>query len=670
MSRFRFLSIPFALLVFTVFAFGLLLNRLGFYQDDWHFVYNAYARGTGSMWPLLYTDGRPLAAWPYVLGFSLIGFSPLPWQILSVLLRWLTGLGFFLTMDQLWPGHRQRNFFVALIFTIHPFFTLQPLSVAYAPHWTAFALYTFSLYWMIRAITEPQKAIRNSALAIIFTAAHIFTIEYFAGLELVRPLLLWLALRTYAPRPRLKKWAAYWLPYLLIFLAFVIWRRYIFNGPRAEMPGVDQLLGNPFGTMLYYAQVIWADINLILVNAWTRTVEARFFDFSDGTNLWILAIGLLTGLAAFWFARRLPPNEDSPSPNWQLESILLGATWLVAGLAPTYAIGEIIFLRNPLWSSRLGLASLPGAALLTWMALDTLLAAPKARFVVLAILAGLAASWNTRNANEYRWAWARQERLYQQLTERAPALAPNTAILAEQEILPYMGDYPTTYGVNSIYARQKTATARAPLWFFAVSESFLDQQNTLLEGIPLQAERHISTFSGNSLTALFISYNDALSPCLWVLAPDSANLKDLSPFLRKAGTISALGQIQPRTAPGPSFLDLIHSPGPLNWCTLYQKSDLARQYKEWEQIRQNWEVAQSNKLHPFHGYEYIPFIEAYAHLEEWETAYELMRNANRANAGMDTVLCPLWAKIMIETKPSPQRDKMSQQMAEKIGCGP
>ena len=34
-------SIPLALLAAHILAFGLLLPFLGYYQDDWHFVYYA-----------------------------------------------------------------------------------------------------------------------------------------------------------------------------------------------------------------------------------------------------------------------------------------------------------------------------------------------------------------------------------------------------------------------------------------------------------------------------------------------------------------------------------------------------------------------------------------------------------------------------------------------------
>jgi hypothetical protein len=256
------------------------------------------------------------------------------------------------------------------------------------------------------------------------------------------------------------------------------------------------------------------------------------------------------------------------------------------------------------------------------------------------------------------------------LAERAPTLLPNTAIIAEQEILPYMGDYPTAYGINATYAQKETGTSHVPYWFFAVSENFWGQESALLAGgMPLEAERHISTFSGDSRKSLFIAYDDSLSPCLWVLGPDSANLKDLSSFLRKASAISALDRIENLPAET-SFPGLLGKPDNLAWCTIYQRSDLAKQFEEWEQVRQNWQFAQMNGLHPFHSYEYLPFIEAYAHLGDWETAYDLTRTANRVNAGMDSVLCPLWGRLETSATASPERDEAVARIKDKIGCQP
>ncbi len=72
-----------ALIVGGILAFGLLLPSLGFFQDDWHFIHYGSAAGARGMLEFLTMDGRPTAAWVYATLYPLLGFSPLPWHVLS-----------------------------------------------------------------------------------------------------------------------------------------------------------------------------------------------------------------------------------------------------------------------------------------------------------------------------------------------------------------------------------------------------------------------------------------------------------------------------------------------------------------------------------------------------------------------------------------------------------
>ena len=186
--RFTKNSAPFALLGAMVLAYGLLIPWLGFYQDDWHHVYYAYARGIDSLWELLSYDGRPFAGWVYVTGFSLLGFKPIAWQISTLILRWLTVSFIWAVFEQLWPDRTRQNFTAALFFAIYPFFLIQPLSVAYAVHWSGYLLYALSMWLMLLAVKYPRRFALFTVLALAAEAIQLFTLEYFAGIELLRPI--------------------------------------------------------------------------------------------------------------------------------------------------------------------------------------------------------------------------------------------------------------------------------------------------------------------------------------------------------------------------------------------------------------------------------------------------------------------------------------------------
>jgi hypothetical protein len=663
-QRLKQWNVPLALLTACLLAFGVLIPRLGFYQDDWHFVYNAYARGTQSMWPLLYSDGRPWAAWPYVVGFKLLGFAPLGWHLLSFGLRWLTSLLFWLTLRELWPKHPWRNFAAALLFAIHPFFTLQSLAVAYAPHWVAFSLYAASLYTMLLAVREPRRFWLWFSLSLAAMAVEIFTIEYFAGLELVRPLILWFALRgesTFATRRFWRVWAGY----LAVFAAFVVWRSVIFDGPRAVLPGLERLAADPLAGALYYAKVIWADVVSLLAGAWANTLQPQLFNLAQSANVKALALGALAaGLGYILFTRWMHQRRAGRDlSSWRAEAALIGLAWIVGGLAPAYAIDEVVFLRNPLWSSRLALAALPGAALLTWAALDWFVRAEKPRTVLLCLLVGLAVAFNANKGNEFSRVWQEELRFYQQLQLRAPSIEPGTAIISEEEFVTYMGDYPVSFAVNAAYAEPQSQSAQIPLWYFPISSSLPGRMDDLFSGMDLQVEQYSSTFSGNSLQALYISYSSSLSPCLWVLGPESAELTRTSAFLRTAGTVSDLARIS-NTASGGGLLPAARQ----DWCATFQRGDLGRQLGEWERVAALWNEAETSGLAPYHAYEFSPFVEAFLHLQDWEAARRLTVRANQINDGAEKMYCALWAELAAPADASPERDAAMDEIDSRLDC--
>jgi hypothetical protein len=78
---------PFLFLIIAFLGFGLLANRLGFYQDDWPYVFFAFNKGIPSLAQELFYDSRPNAAWLYIGMFNLLGFSPIMWHIAALIFR-------------------------------------------------------------------------------------------------------------------------------------------------------------------------------------------------------------------------------------------------------------------------------------------------------------------------------------------------------------------------------------------------------------------------------------------------------------------------------------------------------------------------------------------------------------------------------------------------------
>ncbi|HMB23766.1 MAG TPA: hypothetical protein VKP08_13075, partial [Anaerolineales bacterium] len=103
--RFSEKAIPVIFLFVLFLAFGLVISSLGIYQDDWMFVYNAYAGGVKGLWDFLNADATPFSSFVNVALFYLLGFKPLYWHLASLIARWATVTVFWLVLRRLWPAN-------------------------------------------------------------------------------------------------------------------------------------------------------------------------------------------------------------------------------------------------------------------------------------------------------------------------------------------------------------------------------------------------------------------------------------------------------------------------------------------------------------------------------------------------------------------------------------
>ncbi|HLE52842.1 MAG TPA: hypothetical protein VI755_12305, partial [Anaerolineales bacterium] len=371
--RFSSRTVPFALLATLIMAFGLLVKDLGFYQDDWHHIYFGHTLGISKMWDMFLYDGRPLAAVLYIIGFKVLGFAPLHWHISTLALRALTILFTWLIFRGIWPGRRRQAAWAALLFVVYPIFKLQPLAVAYTVHWTGYLLFVISIWAMVQSIRQPRWYWGYFGLALLTCGLHLAFIEYFSGVELARPFILRLLLSEegQTTRRRLIKTLRQWLPYLLIWVAFYIYRIYLIPQPEPgyarNVPAVlFDLFSAPLPTAVKLVQDILQDVLYLLVNVWSNVFTPDLFKITQPANLKILLIASAAGLALFFYLRRLESGEDEANETrqpWHRSALWLGLVLTVVGPIPAWVTGQSVSQDNPLWSGRLGMASMIGASL-------------------------------------------------------------------------------------------------------------------------------------------------------------------------------------------------------------------------------------------------------------------------------------------------------------------
>ena len=200
-KRSPILTSPFSFILvmslLSILAYGLYLAWMGFYWDDWPWIWFSRVMGRAGMFKIDLAH-RPLSGLVLWLGSILAGESPLGWQIYNLFWRWLTGVALWSALRQLWPRRGQATAWVSLLFLVYPGFSHQFVAVNTSRHLFPLATFFFSLACMIKAQREAARYRRFTAASVALALITMFTTEYYYGLELIRPVVLWLVLHNNA----------------------------------------------------------------------------------------------------------------------------------------------------------------------------------------------------------------------------------------------------------------------------------------------------------------------------------------------------------------------------------------------------------------------------------------------------------------------------------------
>ncbi len=652
---------PMALFLMAAVTYGYALTSLGYYWSDWEVVF--FTKLTPSLQFGFYALDRPYP-WAYQLIYFLVGSNPIGWHIVTLVLRSAGTLFFVYTLIEFWPEYRRQFFWLGALLIVYPGFVQQAQSAAFSRHIMALFLFTLSLYLMALAIRRPKLARLFFPLSWIATFMHLFTIEYFSGIEFMRPVLIWVLVATGNKKDSylLRKVVLYSLPYLLI-TAFFLWVRFVYfpnvfqTFARLESISstIGEFQGSFFGTLLNYFNKGVLDLLYSTLQVWIDSITG-FDGFTFQRRIAWFAFGW-GALFAFAFTFFYNTNEEETSNRSSpILMIFIGLLLFVMSALPVWAIGKEVSTGG--WNVRFTLAPMFGASLMV-VGLVLLFVRPAGQKWLFGFLLMFSVATQIWILNEYRRDWMTLTEYHWQLYWRIPALQPDTAVLSfgfPSHFITH--DLDATWAVNVLYHFQ-IQDGSIPYMFITPEYEFYFQPNVVIK----KPARNL-VFHGNTSDTVAVLHETETS-CLRVL--DAAYRYDplLDEGSEKLIPMSDLSRIIPATAPVSPDTDIFGPEPAHTWCYFFEKADLARQMKDWNEVLDLYKQAQRLGLNPGYGAEYIPFIEAFAQTGDWQKAYDLTIAAEKLTPRQKKMLCSNWVRFA----KIPSSDmRMVEQIDQNLSC--
>jgi hypothetical protein len=627
----------------ALLCYGLLIPFLGFYWDDLPYLYQLSAFGPGGF-PEYVASDRPFSAWIFMLTTWLFRFEPIGYHLLAFILRFGASVLFYAILKLLWPENSNFRLLSTAFFTVYPGFLQQPIALIYNHHLSVLCLFLGSLYLMLKFASSEEKKPHVLVFSLLM-AFHMFSIENFALLELVRPILLWIILeREFEDRKaRLRQVLKIWLPYLLVFLLFIFWRVFIFKFPTYE-PGFLQSLAEAPGAALYaLALRVPRDFFTATAGAWVDSITfptVSSFGTAATFLFWALIMGAFALSVLFFFFI----NSRKESTSKSFPTILLsGISLFLLGAALIWVLD--LPLRIEFAWDRMTIGLIPGVAIL--IGLTGSLIQQKTKWMGVMLLSGLIAlaiGSHFVNGMGYKRDWENLQSLFQQLAWRIPALEEGTALLSSEPGVTHYSDNSLTSPLNLTYSDETNSKNLEHFFFYSDVRLGLALPD-LSKNIPISQGYRSFMFTGNTLKMIAIQFDPPA--CLKVMdraysnSITNLNLTDLQTEELRLTDLELILPA-PQNKP-PNFI--LENFDEESWCYFFQKADLARQLGDYEEIASLGDQAFDSGFRPREASEWLPFLEGYSWLGQWDRVELILIEISTLNPNYQNGVCYTMRRI-------------------------
>jgi hypothetical protein len=645
-------------------SYGIFIPFLGFYWDDWGFVWMNEVFGPEGL-SRYFSSNRPFWSGMFQITLGSIGPNPIRWQIFSFTLRFLNGLAFWWLLRLIWPKREKFVLIAAVLFLVYPGFSQQAIAITYAHFLMVHLMVLLSFGAMILGLQKTKYSYLWWGVSYLLAIIHQFTMEYFFTLEILRLAILWIKFEE-LPRwqERAKKVLQTYLPYLAISLGFIYWRVFVFSFQTYQPHLIDDVVSSPITRIFTLLKTVLADVFSTGFYDWFAAFPVILkSSFGPTTNL-ILWGGMILsgGLVFFSLSVR---NTAEKSRKWLLEPIFFSLIGLfVSGV--------------PFWITdlKIGFNSVSDRFTFPMMMVSSILMASLIYLIFqsktlgiqisAAALIMLGVGFQIHSMAIFRQEWKDQEALYKQIEWRIPYLEPGTTLLSPEMNFPHMSDNSFTGPLNWLFEEQPGSGTTNYLLFY-IPHRLGTLVPELTPDQPINKDLLVNQFQGSTAQILAISYDppgcfrvfdgtrDQEYPNITDEFRDAIKLSDPFAWILKGENDS---KIPPEIMP-------LNESGE-NWCYYFQKADLAAQFGDWDEVVRLGDLAFATGDKPNDPTERIPFIQGYAYTGNFSRAEELSIVTVRVNKRADQMVCDLWA-TMYADDPSGMVESY-QRMVDALEC--
>lgn len=614
-----FLWAPFALLLISALAYLPKLGRLGYYNDDWYLVYNAYTQGP-SIYHEVFRIDRPLRAYAMIASYHLFGLDPILYNLSAYFFRFLSSLGFLWALALLWSKQKAPILGMATLFLLYPGFLSQYNGIDYQSQMISLAAAFFSIALTFKAVLTKGKLAKISYFlsALLLGWIYLGLVEYFIGFEVLR----FTGVFVLVSRKKEKLFEKVFLTiqqswgFLLIAGGFLVWHIFFFENERKAtsiMLQFGHLFSSPVHTGLWWLVYLFQGLLDVFLLTWAVPFRAFVFnlrlkDFLIGTGLAVF-VGALTALIFLWLNDEDKDTEKASLQklSWQKEALLMGVVSATGGILP------IIMVNRHLDFFAYSRYTLGGSAgsVIAIIAFLFFLKKKAVRITVLTTLVFIATFTHFGNATKLASNTEATNQFWWQMSWRVPQIKEGTTLVIEYPNGEISEDYIVWGAANMLYYPEisQEIPFETPLSALVLTSENINRIRTAHGEANSNGRGYNSHIDFDNV---LIATQPSSRGCVRMLngehpelsSVDSYRIQLIAPYSNNTSILTEEKSVLPT-------IDFFGIEPKHQWCYFYEKASLARQQGKWDEVISLMEKALDEGFYPADSIEWMPLLEAY-----------------------------------------------------------